>query len=125
MWTSGIPALTIALVAVIMCISKQKNINLLIPSSHNHVSVFSGARLDNIVARLTGVFLSNRRSLTRIQNATYSGRTCLTYICLLLIVNSSDCHPNPGPITPKYPCLICNKAVKSKDPSICCDGCDN
>ena len=49
----------------------------------------------------------------------------MTYLCLLLIIHSADCHPNPGPRTPKYPCLKCNKAVKNNDPSVCCDGCDS
>ncbi|KAK3108364.1 hypothetical protein FSP39_006467 [Pinctada imbricata] len=55
-----------------------------------------------------------------------STRYCLTYIFYLLVLNSSDCHPNPGPRTPKYPCGDCGKAVKwSKTvKSVACTQCE-
>lgn len=46
--------------------------------------------------------------------------------CLLLFLISlaGDVEANPGPRPPKYPCGLCNKAVKNSDPAICCDQCD-
>lgn len=50
----------------------------------------------------------------------------LTYMCAILILNSYDCHPNPGPRTPKFPCGECGKAVKwSKTVlSVACTECE-
>ena len=118
MWKSGIPALTIASIAVLICILVPKEVTFC------QYSILPRCNESSATIRYVGVFLTNRSGLLRIQNATYSGKTCLTYLCLLLIINSSDCHPNPGPRPPKYPCLKCNRAVKDSDTSICCDGCD-
>ena len=50
----------------------------------------------------------------------------LAYIFYILILNSSDCHPNPGPRTPKYPCGICGKAVRWSRTirSVACNDCE-
>ena len=44
------------------------------------------------------------------------------YLALVLLCNSKDIETNPGPV--KYPCQICNKAVKWTPPGVCCDSCD-
>ena len=41
-------------------------------------------------------------------------------LCLLL---AGDVELNPGPRRPKFPCGICNRAVKQTDPSVLCDQC--
>ena len=57
-------------------------------------------------------------------------KRCLTghllYVFSLLILNASDCHPNPGPRTVKYPCGICgNACVWSRNVrSVACSNCD-
>ena len=49
---------------------------------------------------------------------------CLVYLSQLLIGKFSDCHPNPGPRPPKYPCLSCQKAVKNNQNSVQCESCE-
>ena len=49
---------------------------------------------------------------------------CLHYLSQLLIRISSDCHPNPGPRPPKYPCLSCQRAVKNNQNSVQCETCE-
>lgn len=48
----------------------------------------------------------------------------LYYLSMLLIMQSGDLHPNPGPYKPKYPCNICYKAAKWGQRATCCDKCD-
>ena len=36
----------------------------------------------------------------------------LLYLLLLLILQAADIELNPGPYQPKYPCQICDKAVR-------------
>jgi hypothetical protein len=41
-----------------------------------------------------------------------------------MILLLTRCHypePNPGPRTPKFPCGVCQKAVKTIDQGIMCD----
>ena len=62
------------------------------------------------------------KSIPRQTSTTFANTTP----ALLLLLLSGDVHSNPGPRPPKYPCGICNKAVKwdHKNPSVCCDSCD-
>ena len=48
------------------------------------------------------------------------------YLFSLVILQSHDCHPNPGPRTPKYPCQVCGKACRwSKTiKSVACNNCE-
>ena len=43
---------------------------------------------------------------------------------MLLLVLAGDVEINPGPRRCKYPCGLCNLAVKKTDPAVCCDSCD-
>ena len=124
MWKSCcVPVLTIAFLATWISIC---NVNCDLRSNQGEdftqclSSTTDCTNTECVNTRFAGIFLINRKCLSRLQNASYSGKTCLSYLCLLLIINSSDCHPNPGPRAPKYPGLKCNKAVKNNDPSICC-----
>jgi hypothetical protein len=48
----------------------------------------------------------------------------LLYLSVLLILQSADCELNPGPRTPKYPCMVCGKAVKWNQRAVACDNCE-
>ena len=41
-------------------------------------------------------------------------RNAYIYLFALIILTSNDCHPNPGPRPPKFPCNICSKANGKK-----------
>jgi hypothetical protein len=50
------------------------------------------------------------------------GRYYLVYLCTLVILNSANCHPNPGPqVNLEYPCFICGKEVLDDHAGIHCD----
>ena len=51
-------------------------------------------------------------------------RQCHLYLSQFLLKISADCHPNPGPRTPKFPCLVCKKAVKNDHNSVQCETCE-
>ena len=47
----------------------------------------------------------------------------LVYLCALLLAESYAPESNPGPRPPKFPCGICQKAVKWSTPGVQCDSC--
>jgi hypothetical protein len=47
----------------------------------------------------------------------------LLYLYSLLLTLSYAPEPNPDPRTIKFPCAVCNKAVKWSTPGVCCDSC--
>ena len=53
-------------------------------------------------------------------NYTHSRRTILL---LLLLCGDTGAIVNPGPYCPKYPCVVCRKAVKWGQRAIQCDNC--
>jgi len=42
---------------------------------------------------------------------------------LVMLTQSGDVHPNPGPYKPKFPCLLCGKAAKWNQRAVACDEC--
>ena len=48
----------------------------------------------------------------------------LAYLSILMLMQSGDLHPNPGPYKPKFPCGVCEKAVRWGQRATCCDQCD-
>lgn len=51
-------------------------------------------------------------------------KLALFYISFLVIMQSGDLHPNPGPYQPKFPCVICTRAAKWNQRAVCCDQCE-
>ena len=48
----------------------------------------------------------------------------LLYLCSLLLTLSYAPEPKPGPRPIKFPCAVCNKAVKWSTPGVCCVSCE-
>ena len=82
----------------------------------------------------TGFLLSNtsfNHGLINISNLR-GKRNCLgsskanplLYLCCLVVAQSGDTHPNPGPRAPRFPCGCCKKAVRNCHEAILCDDCD-
>ena len=51
-------------------------------------------------------------------------KNILLYLCSRLLSMSYAPEPTPGPWAIKYPCAICEKAVRWNTPGVCCDSCD-
>ena len=58
----------------------------------------------------------------RKNNYNHTTNTTLTYICSLLLI--PDIETNPGPRPTKFPCGVCNKAVRNGQCAVSCDDCD-
>ena len=83
-------------------------------SSHAPTIYTSQAAL--VVLKNTPNAWSGPNSIRKIQ--------CLLYPSQLLIMKSSDCHPNHRPRPPKYPCLSCRRAVRNNLDSEQCESCE-
>ena len=59
---------------------------------------------------------------TTLKYEPYRYIQCRQVIQLLLLL--SGVEHNPGPYTPKYPCMVCTKAVKWGQHALACDKCD-
>ena len=70
------------------------------------------------------VLLQNLPRARRKSPQSYGNKHHLLYLSLILILQSADCEQNPGPRTPKYPCMICSKAVKWNQRAVACDNCE-
>lgn len=70
------------------------------------------------------VLLQNLPKARRKSPQSYGNKQNLLYLSLILILQSADCEQNPGPRTPKYPCMICSKAVKWNQRAVACDNCE-
>ncbi len=53
-----------------------------------------------------------------------SNSSPLLFLCCLVVAQSGDTHPNPGPRAPRFPCGSCGKAVKQCHKAVLCDDCD-
>ena len=58
-------------------------------------------------------------------NSKYANfsQTSRLLICMM-IIQSGDIQTNPGPRQVKYPCGLCNRAVRYGQRGVMCDGCD-
>ena len=72
------------------------------------------------------VLIASLFTASYILQSNVPGVICST-CCSLVIQNAHDCHQNPGPRLPKFPCQECGKACKwSKTVrSVACSNCEN
>ena len=77
--------------------------------------------LFNTIASLRSQSFRNVMSLKQTKNPIC---LALAYLCILLMMQSGDVHPNPGPVAPRFPCGVCGRAVKWGQRAVCCDECD-
>ena len=70
------------------------------------------------------VSLQNLPKARRKSSQSYGNKHHLLYLSLILILQSADCEKNPGPRTPKYPCMIYSKAIKWNQRAVACDNCE-
>ena len=47
-----------------------------------------------------------------------------TFIIIIILLQAGDIESNPGPYTPKFPCMICLKAAKWGQKCLQCDLCN-
>ena len=68
----------------------------------------------------------HKKNIGKLSRKSFTGgRYYLVYLCTLVILNSTDCHPNPGSqANIEYPCFVCGKEVLDDHAGIQCDDCD-
>ena len=66
------------------------------------------------------MIVSNRRPRSNKPTFKTGRHHHLLYLSFIIILQSADCKLNPGPRTPKYPCLVCTKAVRWNHRGIAC-----
>ena len=69
------------------------------------------------------MILSNRRPRSTKPTFKTGRHHHLLYLSFIIMLQSADCKLNPGPRTPKYPCLVCTKAVRCNHRGTACDTC--
>ena len=78
-----------------------------------------------LCSSLTSQFVTSLRiGRSLIMDPVCRQKSVLLYLCSLLLAQSYAPEPNPGPRAIKYPCVICEKAVRWNTPGVCCDSCD-
>ena len=70
--------------------------------------------------------LAMKHCLTTTNRRSCHNLSSYLYIFALVLLNVNDCHPNPGPRAPKYPCHICSKACTWSTTvfSVACNNCE-
>ena len=66
----------------------------------------------------------NKRLLNTLCGPKCTKVTPHRHFLIFILLISGDVNTNPGPTSVKYPCQICDKAVKRGQRGIACDGCD-
>ena len=67
---------------------------------------------------------SLRATMSKQKGPVCRDKAVLLYLCSLLLAQSYAPEPNPGPRPVKFPCVICEKAVRWNTPGVCCDHCN-
>ena len=127
MWTTNVQ-LSIHIL-VILCMSTQR---LLEQTHAESNSLYSCENLTFTLANVQPndictekyhqavLFINLHKHLSSIVKKSHH----LHYLSVLLILQSADCELNPGPRTPKYPCMVCGKAVRWNQRAVACDNCE-
>ena len=102
----------------------QQQLSHVHDSGNHYLCMAPSFEFQSFPANLTTLF--NSKSFSSIQNIKHRNSCSSLLYCLsmVLIMQSGDLHPNPGPYKPKYPCNICNKAAKWGQRATCCDNCN-
>jgi len=85
------------------------------------------ARYPGVTIRSNPNLSSHMNNITNDNNTSARpGSDCRLYLPQVIIYNANDCHPNPDPRAPKFPCQVCSKACKwsKKKRSIACNNCE-
>ena len=103
-----------------LCVVSNVHYSQILHIAHHNLTFpdrpFLASPLNTIVINLSQL----RKSTSFLSNCSSgSSKLPLLYLALLLLSTSKDIELNPGPV--KYPCQICNKAVKWTTPGVCCD----
>ena len=92
-------------------------------NAHKRGSGLIRVNLNSSNASICTQFITALRTLNPKQRCCRD-KLVFLYLCSLLLANSYAPEPNPGPRHIKFPCVICEKAVRWNTPGVCCDSCD-
>lgn len=99
-----------------------------ISSNTWHALKFNEVALSMIIAKHTTLHAShlthNFAVIKHAPNYINNNRKLVSsFLFLLMVVNAHDVETNPGPYKPKFPCQVCDKAVKWGQRGVRCDTC--
>ena len=86
--------------------------HILTPTPQSHTSLTPLNTLAHVAAQCSKSYFHNTNTHSR-----------LTILILLLLAGDTGAIVNPGPYCPKYPCVLCARAVKWGQRAIQCDSC--
>ena len=103
------------------CLSDTAHVK---PNEQNHLTSCFTSPVDYLTEGIRSIVVGRKLRTFCVYPSIRRGKMrTLTYITMLLIINSADVESNPGPRKLKYPCQICEKAVTWKQRGFACDDC--
>jgi len=122
MWSSGISGLSICLIFALTQIFHHQH---MFDTSINieEVKALNRSVSTKINIIHSSILINTRKNIGQLSRKSFTGGRY--YLCALVILNSADCHPNPGPqANIEYPGFVCGKEVLDDHAGIKCDDCD-